>query len=91
MAVWDEKNIGLFTILCVFELTTAAVGQNAPTSNENSPAVQGTLMEIDGHFYVIMDSTGKKQRVHVDTRTMISSGKKLMQSCGLCKTQFLYD
>ena len=88
MAVWDEKNIGLFTILCVFELTTAAVGQNAPTSNENSPAVQGTLMEIDGHFYVIMDSTGKKQRVHVDTRTMISSGKNSCSLAGSAKLNF---
>ena len=28
-------------------------------------------MKIDGPFYVIMDSTGKEQRVHVDKRTMI--------------------
>ena len=28
-------------------------------------------MEIDGPFYVIMDSSGKEQRVHVDKSTMI--------------------
>ena len=52
--------MGVLTILCVFGLTTAAVVQSAPTSNESRLAVQGTLMEIDGPFYVIMDSTGKE-------------------------------
>jgi hypothetical protein len=28
-------------------------------------------MEIDGPFFVIMDSAGKEQRVHVDKSTMI--------------------
>jgi hypothetical protein len=28
-------------------------------------------MEIDGPFYVIMDSSGKEQRVHVDKSTVI--------------------
>ena len=40
-------------------------------------------MKIDGPFYVIMDSTGKEQRVHVDRSTMISDGKKLIQHYGL--------
>ena len=52
--------LGGLTILCVFGLTNAAVVQSALTNNESSLVVQGTLMEIDGLFYVIMDSTGKE-------------------------------
>jgi hypothetical protein len=55
-----KRILGVLRILCVFGLTTAAVVQSARTSNENNLAVQGTLMEIDGPFYVIMDSTGKE-------------------------------
>ena len=85
-----KRILGVLTILCVFGLIIPAVGQSAQTSHESSPVVQGTLMEIDGPFYVIMDSTSKEQRGHVDTSTMISDGKKLIQPCGLCHTQFLY-
>jgi len=66
-----KRLISLLAILCVFGLTTATFVQSAPTPSEGSPVVQGTLMKIDGPFYVIMDSTGKEQRVHVDKRTMI--------------------
>jgi len=83
-----KRMLGVFTILCVFGLTTAAVGQSAPTSNESSPVVQGTLMVIDGPFYVIMDSTGKEQRVHVDTRTMISDEKNSFSLAGSAKLNF---
>jgi len=64
----------LFTvlaILCVFGLTTTSFVQSAPTPPEGSPVVQGTLMEIDGAFFVILDSSGKEQRVHVDRSTLI--------------------
>ena len=61
----------MLAILCVFGLTTGSFVQSAPTSPEGSPVVQGTLMEIDGSFFVIMDSSGKEQRVHVDKSTMI--------------------
>jgi hypothetical protein len=66
-----KRLFSLLAILCVFGLTTATFVQSAPTPSEGSPVVQGTLMKIDGPFYVIMDSTGKEQRVHVDKRTMI--------------------
>ena len=66
-----KRLFSLLAILCVFGLTTATFVQSAPTPSEGSPVVQGTLMNIDGPFYVIMDSTGKEQRVHVDKRTMI--------------------
>ena len=66
-----KKFLSVLTIFCVFGLTTASFVQSAPTTKEGSPVVQGTLMEIDGPFYVIMDSTGKEQRVHVDKNTMI--------------------
>ena len=55
-----ERILGVLAILCVFGLTNAAVVQSALTSHESRLVVQGTLMEIDGHFYVIMDSTGKE-------------------------------
>ena len=66
-----KRLFSVLAILCVFGLTTASFVQSAPTTNEGSPVVQGTLMEIDGPFLIIMDSTGKEQRVHVDKRTMI--------------------
>jgi hypothetical protein len=66
-----KRILGILTILCVFGLTTAAVVQSAPTSKEGGPVVKGTLLEIDGPFYVFMDSTGKEQRGYVDKSTMI--------------------
>ena len=54
-----KRILGVLTILWVFGLTTTAVVQSARTTNE-SRAVQGTLMVIDGPFYVMMDSTGKE-------------------------------
>jgi len=66
-----KRLFSVLAILCVFGLTTVSFVQSAPTINEGSPVIQGTLMEIDGPFYVIMDSSGKEQRVHVDKSTMI--------------------
>ena len=66
-----KRILGVLTILCIFGLTTASFVQSAPTANEGSPVVQGTLMKIDGPFYVIKDNTGKEQRVHVDKSTLI--------------------
>jgi hypothetical protein len=66
-----KRLFSVLAILCVFGLTTASFVQSAPTTKESSPVVQGTLMEIDGPFYVIKDSSGKEQRVHVDKSTMI--------------------
>ena len=67
-----RKLLCLLTIFFVFGLTTATFVQSAPRANEGSPVVQGTLMEIDGPFFVIMDGTGKEQRIHVDKSTLIS-------------------
>ena len=66
-----KKLLSVLAMLCVFGLTTATFVQSAPTPTGSSPVVQGTLMEIDGPFYVIMDSSGKEQRVHVDKSTLI--------------------
>jgi len=66
-----KRLFSVLAILCVFGLTTVSFVQSAPTINEGSPVIQDTLMEIDGPFYVIMDSSGKEQRVHVDKSTMI--------------------
>ena len=67
-----KRILGVLTLLCIFGLTTASFVQSAPTAHEGSPIVQGTLMKIDGPFYIIKDNTGKEQRVHVDTRTLIT-------------------
>ena len=66
-----KRLLSVLAILCVFGLTTTTFVQGAPTPTASSPVVQGTLMEIDGPFYVIMDSSGKEQRVHVDKSTLI--------------------
>ena len=66
-----KRLLSILALLCAFGLTTASIVQSAPTIKESSPVVQGTLMEIDGSFFVIMDSTGKEQRVHVDKSTII--------------------
>jgi hypothetical protein len=66
-----KRLLSVLAILCVFGLTTASFVQSVPAINEGNPFIQGTLMEIDGPFYVIMDSSGKEQRVHVDKSTMI--------------------
>ena len=34
-------------------------------------AVKGTLMKIDGEYYVIKDNDGKQVRVHVDKSTKL--------------------
>lgn len=66
-----KRFLSVLAIFCVLGLTTATFVQSAPTPKTSSPVVQGTLMEIDGSFYVIMDSSGKEQRVHVDKSTLI--------------------
>ena len=66
-----KRILGVLTILCIFGLTPASFVQSAPTANEGSPVVQGTLMKIDGPFYVIKDNTGIEQCVHVDKSTLI--------------------
>lgn len=65
-----KKLLGVFTILCVFGFTTVSLVQSAPTVIESSQIIQGTLMKIDGPFYVIKDNEGKEQRVHVDKSTL---------------------
>lgn len=66
-----KKFLSILVMFCVFGLTTVSFVQSAPTTNEVIPIVQGTLTAIDGPFYVIMDNSGKEQRVHVDKSTMI--------------------
>jgi len=66
-----KRLLSVLGIPCDFGLATASFVQRALTINEGSPVIQGTLMKIDGPFYVIMDSTGKEQRVHVDKSTLI--------------------
>ncbi len=66
-----KKLLSILALLCVFGLPTTSVVHSAPTIKESVQLVQGTLMEIDGSFYVIKDLAGKEQRVHVDKSTII--------------------
>ena len=66
-----KELLSVLGIPCDFGLATAALVQMERTINESSPVIQGTLKKIDGPFFVIMDSTGKEQWVHVDKSTLI--------------------
>ena len=66
-----KRILNILTLLCILGLTTTSFVHSAPASHESSPIVQGILMQIDGPFYIIKDSTGKEQRVHVDKNTII--------------------
>ena len=66
------KNLlSILALLCAFGFPITSVVQGAPTIKESVQLVKGTLMEIDGSFYVIKDLAGKEQRVHVDKSTII--------------------
>ena len=39
-----KRLLSVLAILCVFGLTTASFVHSAPTTNEGSPVVQGTLI-----------------------------------------------
>ena len=57
-----KRLLSILSIFCIFGLTTGTFVLSAPTPNERSPIVQGTLMEIDGPFFIIMDKSGKRTR-----------------------------
>ncbi len=42
----------------------------------NNITVDGTLLKIEGEFYVIKDRTGREVRLHVNNSTMLLGGKK---------------
>jgi len=44
-----------------------------PTLGERftKDTVKGTLMKMDGEYYVIKDADGKESRIHVDTSTKL--------------------
>ncbi len=66
-----KRLLSILTLLFAFGLSTTSIVQSAPSIEESTSIVQGTLMEINGSFYVIMDNTGKEQRIHVDNSTII--------------------
>lgn len=39
-------------------------------------AVKGTLMKIDGEYYMIKDTDGKEHKVHVDKSTKLDTVKE---------------
>ncbi len=66
-----KRLLSILALLCAFGLTTASIAQSAPTIEESTSIVQGTLIKIKGSFYLIIDHTGKEQRIHVDKSTII--------------------
>ncbi len=71
-----KRITGIVALLCIFCFAGPAVAENNNMENEliivalGEGTIEGTLMKIDGDFYVIMDGTGKEQRVHVDKSTI---------------------
>ncbi len=70
----------LFLVLAVSMGAGAALAADPMKEKEASPsmgerltkdAVKGTLMKIDGEYYVIKDNDGKQHRVHVDKSTKL--------------------
>lgn len=72
-----KKILSVLVILCAIGLTNIFSVQSAPISNKDAlialgtTTLEGTLMDIEGDFYIIMDSAGEDHRVHVDGRTSI--------------------
>lgn len=72
-----KNMLSVLGMLCMIGFTTASVVQSAPLSGENqliargATTVEGTLMKIEGDFYVIMDSAGTERRIRVDGRTSV--------------------
>ncbi len=66
-----KRLLSILVLLCIFGFSTVSIAQSAPTIEESTSIVQGTLMEIKDSFYVIIDHTGKEQRIHIDESTII--------------------
>ncbi len=66
-----KRLLSILVLLCIFGFSTVSIAQSAPTIEESTSIVQGTLMEIKDSLYVIIDHTGKEQRIHIDESTII--------------------
>ncbi|MGB0910022.1 MAG: hypothetical protein ACPGYT_06640 [Nitrospirales bacterium] len=72
-----KKILSALVVLCAIGVTNIFSVQSAPISNKNTlialgtTILEGTLMEIVGDVYIIMDSAGEDHRIHVDGRTSI--------------------
>lgn len=75
------SHIVLITMALLFgmlSLSFAQMGEvGAPLDiPSNNITVDGTLLKIEGEFYVIKDMTGREVRLHVNNSTMLLGGKK---------------
>lgn len=76
-----KKFMGLMVAIAALSFSTgAALAADPMKEKEATPsigerltkdAVKGTLMKIDGEYYVIKDNDGKQVRVHVDKSTKL--------------------
>lgn len=74
-------HILLITCTLLFGMVSLSFAQSgelgAPLDiPSNNITVDGTLLSIDGEFYVIKDMTGREVRLHVNNSTMLLGGKK---------------
>jgi hypothetical protein len=77
MKIW----MGIMVVMAAFGFGAGTVlaadpmkdKEATPTIGERltKDAVKGTLMKIDGEYYVIKDNDGKQVRVHVDKSTKL--------------------
>lgn len=76
-----KRIIGLFAVLIALGLQSSPVGAADPMKDKEATptikerltkdAVTGTLMKVDGEYYMIKDSDGKQHRLHVDKSTKL--------------------
>ena len=72
--------VSLFLMVTVSFIGGVALAADPMKEKEASPsmkervmedAVKGTLMKIDGEYYVVKDTDGKQHRLHVDKSTKL--------------------
>ena len=72
--------VSLFLVLAVGFAGGVALAADPMKEKEAKPsmkervmedAVKGTLMKIDGEYYVVKDNDGKQHRLHVDKSTKL--------------------
>ncbi len=72
--------VSLFLMVAVSFIGGVVLAADPMKEKEASPsmkervmedAVKGTLMKIDGEYYVVKDNDGKQHRLHVDKSTKL--------------------
>lgn len=73
-----SKLIGLFVIAMILSVGVATLSYAAAdTAAPGTQTIQGDLLNIEGEFYVVKDTTGKDVRVHVDNTSKLEGSFKV--------------